>query len=704
MLIDPLQNCLIEVFRLKGIRLDDYRKGGSSLCPDGYMDMTALSRICRIMGLKAGEVTSSPDNLHQLPVPFIAKTNDGFVTVERCIGDNIIIYDPKQGASRLITVENFLEIWQGENILFKSAEEKDGIGHFGISWFLPYITARKRQLLQVIVLSLLLQCFGLVTPYFTQLIIDDVLVHHSVGTLDVLMLGLLSVVAFQAVMGAFRTLIFTKTVNKIDAGLSSKLFERLVRLPGEFYARWKSGELVSRMREIEKVRQFITGTGLIMMVDAVFSLIYIGILLSYSVSLSLILMVAIVAYILLNAAVVPIYHRRLNESFEANAASQSHIIETVIGIESVKNLAAEYAFETKWRSILARLVKAELSVANLVNASSGVGMLINQLFTLAVLWYGAILVMDDKLSLGQLIAFQMIAGMVIGPVLRIFSTWQSFQQTKVSLDKIGDIMNACDEEHRIQGKAILPRVKGQIDLEQILFRYSPQDNPVLSHLNMHIPAESCVGIVGASGSGKTTVAKLLQQLYFPEAGRVLVDGMDTSHMDSRWMRQYMGIVLQESFLFNGTIAENIALGKSGASLSDIERAAELSGANEFIKKLPHGLDTMVGERGCSLSGGQRQRVAIARAIISDPAILILDEATSALDYESETSLMRNLAGFSKGRTVIMIAHRLSTLTGCDRIFVMNKGTVAEEGTHGQLLERRGLYHSLWMHQQNAVSS
>ena len=698
--IDSLLKCLVVVLTIHGKAIQENQLKRAYASDGKPLSLTELIRASRELGFRAQQIKAEKNHLKSLPMPFIAcMGKNEHIVVVKSQADQIVFYNPYHGLMEQAPMEKLRQEWDGVSILFADDGNTDEVQGIGFSWFVSVLRKYWPQLAKVMLLSVLLQLFGLLSPFFTQIIIDDVLVHNSVSTLDIMVGGMAMVMMFQLILGGFRSYIFTNIANKADAELSARLFKHLMFLQTSFYNNWTSGDVVTRIRELEKVRQFITGTGVTLVLDAIFAVIYMAVMFHYSVDLTIIVLVAVPCYTLLNLAIIPIYRKRLNENFTANAATQSYIIETVTGIETVKHHAVEGLMEKKWESLLNGFVKSNRAIANLVNGVGSVGGLYQQLFMLSILWYGAYLVMENQLSIGQLIAFQMLAGMVVTPVMRIFSAWQSFQQAKVSLDKLGDIMDSPAEATFNPNRSVLPSVRGRLELDNVSFRYSDEGNQVLRHISLSISEGSCVGIVGPSGSGKSTITRLMQLLYTPESGRVLVDGVDMAQMEPAWLRRQIGVVLQESFLFNGTIAENIAAAKPDATEQEIVQVARMAGVMDFLKDMPDGFNTNVGERGGNLSGGQRQRVAIARALITNPKILILDEATSALDYASEHSIMSNLEKFAKGRTVIMIAHRLKTVMKCDKIFVISQGVVAEEGSHEALLERGGLYHSLWMEQQ-----
>jgi subfamily B ATP-binding cassette protein HlyB/CyaB len=404
-------------------------------------------------------------------------------------------------------------------------------------------------------------------------------------------------------------------------------------------------------------------------------------------------------YAFLSVLITPIIRARLDEKFNRGAENQAFLVETINGIQTVKAMAVEPPMQRKWEEQLAGYVTASFRATSLITVTSQIAAFIQKVTTIAVLWVGAYEVIGGELSIGQLIAFNMLSSQVTGPLLRIVNLWQEFQQVGISVQRLGDVLNAPTEPTYNPNRTTLPRLAGNVVFEDVTFRYRSDGQDILRKVSFRVPAGQVIGFVGRSGSGKSTIAKLIQRLYLPERGRVLIDGIDLAQIDPAWLRRQVGVVLQENFLFNRSIRDNIALSDPGIPMDQVIHAAKLAGAQEFILELPEGYDTIVGEHGCSLSGGQRQRVAIARALVTNPRILIFDEATSALDYESESIIQRNLAKICKGRTVFIIAHRLSTVRSAHRIYVIDKGEIVEEGTHDELLKLDGYYARLHKHQE-----
>ncbi len=500
-------------------------------------------------------------------------------------------------------------------------------------------------------------------------------------------------------MMALRSYLFVNTTNKIDVTLSSHMFRKVSELPIRYFDEWQVGDIVSRMGELETIRGFLTGSALTVVLDLVFAVIYLSVMFLYSSVLSYIVWVTIPLYVILNAVLAPLMKKRINERFLLSAENNSFVIETITGVRTVKTMGVEQTFVERYEEIFSRYLKSSLSVINLSTVAGSIGLFLQQVFNLAILCVGAYYVMKAEITVGELIAFQMMAGLVIAPVLRLVNMWQSFQQVRVSMERLGDVMDEKSEPAFNPNRTTLPSVRGEIFFDNVNFRYKADGKNVLSDIRIRIPAGARVGLVGRSGSGKSTLAKLIQRLYVPDSGRVLIDGVDIAQVETAWLRRQIGVVLQENFLFSGTIKENIAITKPNVPEDQVLQAAKLAGADEFVREMPQGYETFVGERGSLLSGGQRQRVSIARALLLDPRILIFDEATSALDTESERLILENIGQITKGRTTLMIAHRLSTVRDCDVIIAMDKGRILEVGTHDQLMEHKGYYYHLYMAQE-----
>ena len=629
------------------------------------------------LGLKAKSAGSSWEALPRRSLPVIAELKTGeFVVLLRTEPDGgVLVGDPRKQSPERMGRESWEAIWSGRILLIKSRLRLDNPNRpFDLFWFVPAIWKYRKILGEILAASLVIQVFGLATPLFTQVIIDKVLVHKSVPTLDVLAAGMLILIVFEAVLSILKTHLLVHTTNRIDVALGSRLFRHLLHIPLRYFELRRVGDTVARVRELENIRQFITGSSINVILDLLFTVLFLAVMFFYSGILTCVTLASIPLFAVLSLVMRPLLRQRLGEKFDRGAENQSYLVEAVTGVQTVKAMALEPVFYRRWEVQLARYVTASFRTAHLSGIGSALGQSFQKLSTLSILWAGAYLVMRGQLTVGQLIAFQMLSGRVISPILRVVQLWQDFQQVGISVDRLGDLINTPAEPALNPSKMSLPAIRGAVRLENVRFRYQFDGPEILRNLSCEIAAGSTIGVVGRSGSGKSTFAKLLQRLYIPESGRVLIDGIDLQQADPFWLRRQIGVVLQESFLFNGTVWENIAIQFPGASMTQVVEAAKLAGAHEFILELPEAYDTPVGERGTALSGGQRQRIAIARALMANPRILILDEATSALDYESERIIQENLASICRGRTVFIIAHRLSTIRHADRILVLDRGS------------------------------
>ncbi|HEU5046783.1 MAG TPA: type I secretion system permease/ATPase [Rickettsiales bacterium] len=661
------------------------------------LGVTDLVRAAKELKLKVRAITSQWQELADLSLPVIAQRRDGsFVILAKISDDGALVHDPAIGAPQLLTREQFEEQWNGILILMaRRAGLSELARRFDVTWFLQAMHKYRRLLSEVLVASFFLQLFALISPLFFQVVIDKVLVHRGMETLDVLVIGLVGISLFESALTALRTYVFSHTTSRIDVELGARLFRHLVALPIAYFESRRAGDSVARVRELENIRNFLTSSALTLVIDVFFTFVFLAVMAWYSLWLTFLVLASFPFYIVISACATPLFRQRLDEKFNRGAENQAFLVESITGIETLKATAVEPQMQRKWEEQIAGYVHASFRVLNLGNwASQGV-QLVSKLVTAATLYFGAKAVIAGDLTIGELVAFNMLAGRVAQPVLRLAQLWQDFHQAKISIDRLGDILNAPPEPLFTPGRTALPAIKGTISFEHVGFRYRFDGPEILHNVNLTIQAGQVLGIVGSSGSGKSTFAKLAQRLYVPEKGRVLVDGVDLSMVDVSWLRRQIGVVLQENMLFNRSIRDNIALADPGMPIEQVVQAAQLAGAHEFILELPQGYDTPVGERGASLSGGQRQRIAIARALVTNPRILIFDEATSALDYESERIIQHNMQYIVKGRTVIIIAHRLSAVRHCDRIITIEKGHIVEDGPHDRLITQNGRYATLW---------
>ena len=655
-----------------------------------------MLRCAREFGLKCRDVPVRWSRLGAIQMPAIASLNDGsFVILGKTAEDKVMIQRPTSPRPEVMSRAEFEEVWDGRVVLMA---RRAGIGDMGrrfdVTWFLGAIHKYRRHLGEVLVASFFLQLFALVTPLFFQVIIDKVLVHRTLSTLDVLVLGLVTISIFEAVLSGLRTYLFAHTTNRIDVELGARLFRHLMALPVAYFQARRAGDSVARVRELENIRNFLTSSALTLVIDLFFTFIFLAVMFYYAPLLTWIVLGAFPLYIAISAGLTPLFRRRLDIKFRRGAENQAFLVECVTAAETLKAMAVEPQMQRRWEEQLAGYVSASFRVISLGNAASQAVQLISKLVTAGTLYFGAMLVIDGSLSVGELVAFNMLSGRVVTPVLRLAQMWQDFHQARISIARLGDILNAQPEPSYNPTRAALPAVRGEITFEHVGFRYRIDGAEVLHDVNFTVPAGQVVGIVGPSGSGKSTLAKLMQRLYVPESGRVLVDGVDLSMVDTAWLRRQIGVVLQESVLFNRSVRDNISLADPGMPIEKIIAAAELAGAHDFILEMPEGYDTFVGERGASLSGGQRQRIAIARALVTNPRILILDEATSSLDYASERVIHEHMREIALGRTVIIIAHRLSSVRMADRILTLDRGRLIEDGSHDELVRSGGRYAQL----------
>ncbi|AFI84662.1 type I secretion system permease/ATPase [Methylophaga nitratireducenticrescens] len=665
----------------------------------------ALTLKAKILSPKFAQITNGM-------LPAIAKAKDGsyfiLARISNAIkeGDSarpgVLIHDLREKAPESLDQEAFELRWSGEII---AITRRQGLGEslqqkFDISWFIPSLVKYRKLFGEVLLASFFLQLFALMTPLFFQVVMDKVLVHRGFTTLDVLAVGFFVVVVFEALLGGIRNYVLSHTTNRVDVELGSRLFTHLMALPMAYFESRQVGQNVARVRELDTIRNFITGTALTLVIDLFFVFVFLAVMWYYSSALTWIVLATIPFYILLSIFITPILRKRLDDKFTHGAANTAFLTESMTGIGTVKSMAVEPQMKRKLEDHLSSYVHSSFKSQNLNNVANQIAGLINKLMTLGIIWWGAHLVIDNQITVGQLIAFNMLAGRVSGPILKLVQLWQDFQQAGISIKRLGDILNTPREPGFNPNRSRLPALQGAVTFDHIRFRYRTDGATILDDVSLQVKPGEVIGIVGRSGSGKSTITKLIQRLYIPESGRIAIDGVDLSVVDTVWLRKQIGVVLQENFLFNRSIRENIALSDPSIPMERVIAAAKTSGAHEFIVDLPEGYDNLVGEQGSNLSGGQRQRLAIARALINNPRILIFDEATSALDYESERLIQDNMASICKGRTVFIIAHRLTTVRQCNRIFVMDKGRIVEEGNHDELIAKNGYYAKLYSYQSH----
>ncbi len=663
-----------------------------------------IVRACRRIKLKAKLLRGQkPERLDTVPLPALLEYRDGsFVLLGRRLEDGTYrIVDARSRTASHEAPGDVLRLWTGGIILVARRASLDSAARaFGLSWFTPLIRRYRMPLANVLLASLLVQLCALVAPIFVQITIDKVLVHKGYSTLTMVAVGLAVLGLFQVLLQFVRSYILAHTTSRIDVELGARLFEHILRLPLGYFETRAAGQTIERARELETVRAFLTGQALTAAIDIPFTILFVAVLFVYSPTLATIVVLSLPAYVAIAVVLRPILRDQTIERFNRGALSNQFMIESIIGIQTVKALAIEPLLRLQWEDRLAAYVRTSFSVVVLAGLGQNAIQYVSKLTTALVLFFGAYAVINGEMTVGSLIAFNMIMGQVTGPILRLSQLWQDFQQVKVSIDRLGDILNAAPEA-RGGGLTYLPTIKGRITVSNVTFRYGPASPEILKDVSLDIPAGQVVGIVGPSGSGKSTFTKLLQRMYLPEKGQIFIDGTDIAQVDPASLRRQIGVVLQENLLFNRTVFDNIALGNPGMSRAQAAAIARLAGADAFIAKLPLGYDTVIEERGANLSGGQRQRLAIARALATNPRILIFDEATSALDYESERVIQENMRRIVQGRTVLVIAHRLAAVRGCDRIVAVEDGRIIEDGSHHELLAKpASLYGRLWKMQSD----
>ena len=663
-----------------------------------------LMRIAADIGMKSKVMKLSWQALLQQDgvFPLIAKTRDGkaviVVGVRKEADNKVAVLDPKDAVVTLLDQSAFAKIWSGDVFLLKREHKlTDPNQPFGFRWFIPEILKHKAAFRDIFIAAMAMHILGLASPIFFQLVIDKVLTHQSETTLWVLGAGIVLALLFDAMFGYLRQLLTLTATNKIDMRLTRRTFGHLMTLPIDYFETATAGVITRHMQQIEKIRGFLTGRIFTTGLDVVSLLIFLPILFTYSVKLALVVLLFTGLIAAIIVAMLPAYQRRLNALYSAEGQRQAMLVETIHGMRTVKALAIEPQQRKYWDQRSAEAINMHFRVGKISIAGSAVTDFLGKLLPVLIIVLGAQQVFDQTLSVGALIAFQMISGRVVAPLIAMVGLVNEYQETALSVKMLGEVMNRASEG-RADAGGLRPKLKGDISFDNVGFRYPGATGLALDRATFDIQAGTIVGIVGRSGSGKTTLTKLIQGLYPLQEGLIRFDGIDAREIELSHLRRQIGVVLQENFLFRGTIRENLAMTKPDASFEEIVAAAQTAGADEFIERMPQGYDTLLEENAANLSGGQKQRLSIARSLLSQPRILILDEAASALDPESEAIFIKNLSRIAVGRTVIMISHRLSTLVNADAILVMQHGKLVDRGPHKELLERSDTYRHLWNQQ------
>jgi ATP-binding cassette subfamily B protein len=666
----------------------------------------SLLRMAAEIGLKAkAEKLSWESLLAQKGVyPVIARLDDGnsliVVGARSEDGGKVAVLDPRAnlGSVTLVDRAAFCARWQGETLFLKRSHAlSDPNQPFGLRWFIPEILKQKVAFRDIAITALSLHVLALASPIFFQLVIDKVLVHQSTGTLWVLASGVTIAMVFEAIFSFLRQFLTLAATNKIDMRLTRRAFGHLLSLPIDYFETTTTGVVARNMHQLERIRQFLTGRLFFTALDTTALLVFLPMLFVYSFKLTMIVLLFAGLMAGIIAALLPMFQRLLNIMYAAEGQRQALLVETIHGMRTVKALAIEPSQRRTWDQRSAEAITAHFNVGRLALTGNSITSLLEKLLPVAIIVVGAQDVFEQTLSVGALIAFQMLSGRVTSPLVQIVGLINEYQETALSIRMLGDIMNR-PPEGRVGAGGLRPQLSGEISFEDVTFRYPGASVAALDRTRFTIPAGAVVGIVGRSGSGKTTLTKLIQGLYNVQEGVVKFDGVDARELDLSHLRRQIGVVLQENFLFRGTVRENIAATKPDATFEEIVLAAQTAGADEFIERLPQGYDTLLEENASNLSGGQKQRLSIARSLLSQPRILVLDEAASALDPESEAIFIRNLSRIAVGRTVVMISHRLSTLVNAHAILVMERGRLVDAGRHEALLTRCSTYQQLWNQQ------
>jgi subfamily B ATP-binding cassette protein HlyB/CyaB len=693
---------LSKYFGLK-FRRDIIRKVlDNQLKTAGSISLQACGAIAQSIGLTPQLAQVPAEAINRIKAPVMIKWQDSFAIIYSITEQELVLATPEQGLMRK-RIPQFKEIWgESGEVLLLQAPQVEQKEQFSFWWFVPALMEHKTVFFEVLLASFFVQLFGLANPLISQVIIDKVLGQRSIDTLDILGAFLLGVALFEGLLNGLRTFLFIDTSNRIDVKLSAEVIDHLLRLPQNYFDNRRVGDLVYKFSMMGQIREFMTSTALTVVLDAVFSVVYVAVMISYSIQLTFVSLAVVPILGLMIVLINPLVLRLIKQRNMRFADSQSYLVEVVSGIQTVKAQNIELKSRWEWSSRYAKYITASFKTIITGTAAGTFSSFLNQVGNLAQLWVGAYLVLGNEITLGQLIAFRIISGNVTGSLLRFVSVWQSFQEVSMSIDMLKDVVDTPTETSDEDRNNIpLPAIQGQVTYEEVSFRFLESGPLQLANVNLEFPAGSFVGIVGGSGSGKSTAMKLLQRLYPPLSGRIFIDGYDIAKVELYSLRSQLGVVLQDTLLFNCSVQENIALSNPDASTDEIVRAAKLAVAHDFIMSLPAGYNTIVGERGASLSGGQRQRLAIARTILQNPKLLILDEATSALDYHSERQVCNNLAEAFAGRTVFFITHRLTTIQNADIIIMMDQGSVVERGTHKELMALKGRYYCLFQQQESS---
>ena len=706
--LETALQCFVAVARHHGIDLSaDRIKHDHALKLDD--DITRLlPKIARSSGMRTRKLQIGWKDLQRLgeAYPAIARlANGNSVILLGFHDDKVGVLDPLADRLAVLRLDQatFCKKWNGELLLLRRTFAlADESRPFGFSWFIPEVVRNGGTFRDIAIAAVMLQVLALALPIFIQITVDKVLVHQAYMTLYVLVAGVGAAVLFDGVFNYLRRILLVYASARIDVRTSIRTFERLLSLPIDFFERSSAGVITKHMQQVEKIREFLTGRLFLTFLDATSLLVIVPLLFFYSGRLTMLVLGFSGLTAAVIAGLVPIYRRKLRVLYEAEGQRQAYLVETIHGMETVKGLATEPLRRRDWDARCAQAAESRFDVGRISTSAQAVIGLLEKLLTVAVIGFGAVLVFDGEMTVGALIAFNMLSGRVTAPLAQIVGLVQGYQEAGLSVRMLGNIMNRPPERHP-NARGLRPPIAGSVEFERVTFRYSESAPPALDDVSLTMPEGSVFGIVGRSGSGKTTLTRLIRAMYPMQMGSVRIDGHDIRELDLPHLRSQVGVVMQQCFLFRGTVRENIGATKPDATLEEIVTAATNAGADEFIKTLPQGYDTLLEEGGTNLSGGQQQRLSIARALLRQPRILILDEATSSLDPESEAIVQANLARIAEGRTVIMVSHRLSSLVAADAIVVLDRGRIADYGKHTELLSRCVTYRQLWNQQHRHLA-
>ncbi|SHG62023.1 peptidase domain-containing ABC transporter [Massilia sp. CF038] len=642
-------------------------------------------------GLDANLRSCKPTQLHResfplvawlAPKPETAANPDAPSAVPALIlqaeGPSVLVVESDDSAPLTLTLEQFSQRYLGQVTRVvprpdpAADPDTDSAAHaarkFGFAWFVPELLKHKRLWQEILLASLVIQLIALATPLFTQAIIDKVVVHRTESTLVVIAIGMALFMLFSAGLSWLRQYLVLHTGNRVDAVLGASVFERLFKLPPMYFQHRPTGVIAARLHGVETIREFIASAAVTLILDFPFLLIFVGIMFYYSVTLTLIVLAILGLIIALSLLVAPLFQARLQEQFMMGARNQAFLTEYVVGLETVKSLQLEPQLNSRYSGYLASYLQAGFATKQLANTYNTTSNLLEQLMSLLILGIGAYTVMHDaSFTIGMLVAFQMFSGRLSQPMLRLVGLWQQFQQASLAVARLGDLMNAPLEPYSLIPARATAR-KGLMQIEGLAFKYGEHLPLVYEDLSLTIQPGQTIGIMGPSGCGKSTLAKLLQGFYQPNAGRILLDGVDIRYLSANELRSYFGVVPQETMLFSGTIYDNLQMASPDASFEQIVAACKMAEIHTAIEAQPKGYQTEIGERGAGLSGGQKQRIAIARALLKRPSILVFDEATSALDGPTAEQFAHTINSLKGKVTMLFITHGLPKGLQVDAVF------------------------------------